>query len=228
MLQIPLDERPRERLLREGVYALSLSELIAIILCTGTKGKPVLHLSQEILAHFGGLKELLQASVEELMEIKGVGKAKAIQLKAAFGIALKSLKPSFAAKYLISTPAHAYELIKGEFHQQTQEILVVILRDIKGVAIHHQMVAVGTLSEVLVHPREIFHLAVRHKAHSLILAHNHPSGDPKPCAKDVELTRMLLHASFVMGITLSDHLIVGAHSFVSLRERGLLGNALRY
>ncbi len=228
MLQIPLDERPRERLLRDGIDALSLSELIAIILCTGTKGKPVLELSREILTHFGGLKELLEASVEELMEIKGVGKAKAIQLKAAFGIALKSLKPSFAAKYRIQNAADAFELIKAEFHSQAQEILIVILRDVKGAVIHTQKISVGTLSEVLVHPREVFHLAVRHKASSLILVHNHPSGDPSPSQADLELTRILLKSSHVMGITLSDHLIIGAHTYVSLKSRGLLGQAARY
>lgn len=228
MLQIPLDERPRERLVREGIDALSLSELIAIILCTGTKGKSVLELSQEIVSHFGGLKDLLQASVEELMEIKGVGRAKAVQLKAAFGIALKSLKPSLSAKYRIQSAAEAYDLIKGEFHEQPQEILVVILRDVKGALIHTQKIAIGTLSEVLVHPREVFHLAVRHKASSLIIAHNHPSGDPSPSKADLELTRILLKSSEVMGIGLSDHLIIGAHTYVSLRSRGHLGQSARY
>ncbi len=228
MLQIPLDERPRERLLQEGVEALSLSELIAIILCTGTKGKSVLQLSQEIVSHFGSLKELLLASVEELMEIKGVGRAKAVQLKAAFGIALKSLKPHFVSKNYILSAAHAYDLIKSEFHEQAQEILVVILRDVKGALIHSQKVAIGTLSEVLIHPREVFHLAVRHKAHSLIIAHNHPSGDPSPSKRDLELTEILLQASQVMGIGLSDHLIVGAHTYVSLKGRGLLGLSTRY
>lgn len=227
-MQIPLDERPRERLLQEGVDALSLSELIAIILCTGTKGKSVLQLSQEIVSHFGSLKELLQASVEELMEIKGVGRAKAVQLKAAFGIALKSLKPCFVAKNFILSAAHAYDVIKSEFHEQTQEILVVILRDIKGALIHSQKVGIGTLSEVLIHPREIFYLAVRHKAHSLIIAHNHPSGDPTPSKRDLELTEILLQASQVMGIVLADHLIVGSHTYLSLKSRGLLGMSARY
>lgn len=216
---IPQQERPRERLVRHGVDALSLTELLAILLVTGTRGKSVLELSHEIIAKFGTVQKLLEASVSELCEVKGVGKAKAIQLKAAFGITLKISESKPPAKIGMSTE-DAYALVKHDLSHQSQEILVVILKDIKGRLITHETISVGTLSEVLVHPREVFYPAVRHKASSFILAHNHPSGDPTPSAADLELTRHLIKSSRIMGIGLEDHLIIGSDRFVSLKDAG--------
>lgn len=224
MHALPLEERPRERLLYAGADALSLAELLAILLGTGTKGKSVLLLAQEILMYFGGLRGLLEASIEELKQIKGIGEAKAVLLKAAFEIALRSATGGAIPKCSIETPEHVFELAKREMAGHKQEVLLVILRDVKGRMIHHERVAVGTLSEVLIHPREVFYPAVRHRAHSLILVHNHPSGDPTPSQADLELTRFLLQSSRMMGITLDDHLIIGAHSFISLREEGYMGD----
>jgi len=217
---IPLEERPRERLIRHGVEALSLAELLAILLVTGTQGKSVLALAHEILAKFGTIEGLLEASISELCEIKGVGKAKAIQLKAAFGIALKTSSRSVANTPI--TSYDAYTLVKDDLSRQKQERLVVILKDVKGRLITHETISVGTLSEVLVHPREVFYPAVRHKASSFILAHNHPSGDPTPSSADLELTRHLMKSSRIMGIGLEDHLIIGSDRFVSLKEAGYL------
>lgn len=220
---LPEEERPRERLLCQGVDALSLSELLAIVLATGTKGKSVLDLSEELLTHFGSLQSLLDASVSELTEIKGIGKAKAIQLKAVFGIALRSQRLSLPDKPSLNTPKEVFDLIRSDIAHEKQEMLMVVLRDVRGRLIHRERVSVGTLSEVLVHPREVFYPAVRHKASSLIIAHNHPSGDPTPSQADLALTRLLLQSSRVMGIGLDDHLIVSARSFISLREKGFLG-----
>lgn len=218
---LPAQERPRERLLHVGPEALSLAELLAILLTTGTKDKSVLELAHEIVSRFGSLENLLGASIEELMEVKGIGKAKAIQLKAAFGIALKSSQKTFTATHPIEAQ-EAYELVRHDLAHQKQEMLMVILKDVKGRLITLEKVSIGTLSDVLVHPREIFFPAVRHKASSLILAHNHPSGDPTPSAADLELTRHLIRSSRIMGIHLDDHLIIGASSFISLRASGYL------
>ncbi len=230
MKALPAEERPRERLLRDGVDALSLSELIAIVLGSGTHGKSVLDLSQELLERFGGLEKLLDASVVELMQIKGIGRAKAIQLKAVFGIVLKCRKPLSSRKYPIASARAAYELAQGEIAHIPQEVLLVILRDVRGNLLHFEQVSIGTLSQVLAHPREIFYPAVRYKAHSMIIAHNHPSGDPTPSRSDLELTRTLLEASRVMSIGLDDHLIVCQDRFISLREMGCLPfvNSNRY
>lgn len=224
MRDLDLEERPRERLVRHGGQALSLSELLAILLGTGTRDKSVLTLSNELTLKFGGLSGLLDASLEELQEVKGIGEAKAIQLKAAFAIAQKAIGISTASKPFIRTAGEAFVYAKEEIAMQKQEVLLVLLRDVKGRLIHHEKVSVGTLSEVLVHPREVFYPAVKHKAHSLILAHNHPSGDPTPSESDYKLTRVLIQSSRVMGIGLDDHLIVGHNTFVSLREKGFLGN----
>ena len=219
--EMPLQERPRERLVKYGAESLSVAELIAILLATGTRGKSVLELAHEMVAKFGGLPGLLGASLRELMEIKGIGRAKAIQLKAAFAITLKSCEVFSPFEKALSSQ-DAYELIKRTLSQEKQEVLMVFLKDVKGKLISYEKVAIGTLSQVLVHPREIFYPAVRHKASSLILAHNHPSGDPTPSLADIEMTARLVQSSRVMGIKMDDHLIIGRCSFISLKERGYL------
>ncbi len=222
MKAIPLEERPRERMLRDGDDALSMAELIAIVLGSGTQGNSVLTLSREIVNRFGNLERLLDASIVELMEFKGIGRAKAIQLKAVLAIAKKCRKPRDLEKYAITSARDAYELAQGEIAHHSQETLLVILRDVKRKLIHFEKVGMGTLSQVLVHPREVFFPAVRYKAHSLIIAHNHPSGDPTPSKADLELTQGMIHAGKIMGIRFDDHLIVCRNSFISLRERGYL------
>jgi len=219
--ELPDTERPRERLLEHGPHVLSLAELIAIILGTGTKGKSVLDLAEEIVSHFDGLQGLLEASVAEFMEIKGVGKAKAIQLKAAFAIAARSQKPDFLEKKrALRTAKQAFEVARYEMSYCKQEMLLVILKDARERYLLSERVSIGTLSEVLFHPREVFYPAVRHKAHSIIVAHNHPSGDPTPSAADLAITSRLLHCGRVMDILVDDHLILGGGTFVSLKETG--------
>jgi DNA repair protein RadC len=224
---LPLEERPRERLLNQGLDALSLSELFAIVLGSGTKNKSVLDLASELLVHFGSIERLFDASVVELMQIRGIGKAKAIQLKAIFGIVLKCQKLS-SSKSSITSHEEAYRIAKAEIAHCKQEVLLVLLRDVKGCLIHREQVAMGTLSQVLAHPREIFYPAVRYKAHSFILAHNHPSGDPTPSHADLDLTRCLIHSGKVMGIALDDHLIIGRDKYISLHEKGYIGNRSSY
>jgi DNA repair protein RadC len=222
LMEVPPEERPRERLARCGVEALSLTELLAILLCTGTKKKPVLDLAHELLARFRTLQGLLDASIAELMTIPGIGEAKAIQLKAAFGIALKN-NPSQRPLDKI-TSREAYALVKDELSTQKQEVVMVILKDIRGRLIGQEKIGIGTLSEVLIHPREIFFPVVRHKAYSFIVVHNHPSGDPTPSQPDLEITRSLIRSSKTMGIALDDHLIIGRTSFYSFRDSGLLSS----
>lgn len=218
-------ELPRERLLRDGVDALSVQELVAILLCTGMQGKSVLILAQELVLRFGGLDGLLNATIEELKSVKGIGDAKAILLKAAFGLALRTMKESQEMRPILKTPEAAYAIAKTEIGHYDKEALLILLRDIRGRLIHREVIGIGTLSEVLVHPREVFNPAVRHQAHSLILVHNHPSGDPAPSNRDLELTRHLLRSSQVMGIAIDDHLIITQTSFYSMRGKGIFGSA---
>lgn len=218
--QLPAAERPRERLQRYGPEAISTVELIAIVLGSGTKNKPVLRLAQEIMVRFESLKGISEATIEELCEIKGLGVAKAIQIKSALSLGLRASRQAVTDKYRIENPAHAYHLIKEELENEKRELFVVILQDVKGYLISHHVVGIGTLSNSLVHPREVFYPAIRHKASSIILAHNHPSGDPTPSQQDIYVTKLLVDAGKIIGIPVNDHLIIGIQKFISLRQDG--------
>jgi DNA repair protein RadC len=219
--KLPEEERPRERLLRHGPESLSTVELVAILLGSGTKASPVLKLAQEIVTHFGSLQQLAEATLEELRHIKGIGLAKAIQLKACMNLGLRLSKQTFAPKYPISHPLHAYNLIKDDLQNEKRELFLVILQDIKNCLICHEIVGIGTLTNSLVHPREVFYPAIRHKAASLILVHNHPSGDPTPSHQDYQVTENLIQVGRLMGIPVNDHLIIGHEGYVSLRQKGI-------
>ena len=218
--QLPDSERPRERLISEGPESISTAELIAIILGSGMKGKSVLQLSQELIMHFGSLKNLAEATITELCQIRGLGQVKAVQLKAAFALGLRASKQLIPPKYRIETPLHAYHLLKDHLEAEKREVFIIILQDTKGFVINHEMISVGTLSNTLVHPREVFYPAIRHKAASIILAHNHPSGDPTPSKQDQKLTENLVNAGKMMGIPVHDHIIIGEQKFISMRENG--------
>lgn len=217
---LPLDERPRERLSRLGAHVLSNVELIAILLGSGMKGKSVLALSQEILSHFGSLTQLQEVSVEDLCEVKGLGKAKAIQLKAALSLAGRVNQEHQAPKHRIASPLQAYLWVKEYLVHRKKEIFGVILQDTRGHIVRWEEVSVGTLTQALVHPREVFRPAIRHLAASIILVHNHPSGDPTPSPQDYHITRRLCDAGHSIGIPVNDHLIVCQKRFFSLKEEG--------
>ncbi len=217
---LPLEERPRERLMRYGSDGVSTIELLAILIGSGTQNRSVLELATDLLAHFGSLKALSEATLEELKQVKGIGQAKAIQIKAAFGLLYRIEAKSQGVS--LDTPEKVYALIRDELSHQNLEMLMVILRDVRKCHLHREIISKGTLTELLMHPREIFHLAIRHRAHSLIVAHNHPSGDPVPSTRDLEMTHLLIAVGKVVGIELSDHLIVGCGSFTSFFKKGLL------
>lgn len=216
--QLSKSERPRERLLQYGAEALTTAELIAILLGSGMKGLPVLQLAQMLVNRFGDVQHLSDATITELCEIRGLGPAKALQLKAAFNLGARATRVASSAKYRIENPLHAYHLIKDELEREQRELFVVILQNSKGFVICHQVVAVGTLSHALVHPREVFNPAIRHSAASMIVAHNHPSGDPTPSKQDFELTESLVKVGQLVGIPVNDHLIIGEGRYISLRQ----------
>jgi DNA repair protein RadC len=220
--KLPLEERPRERLLSLGDDALSLTELLAICLGSGRRGKSVLHLAEELLGEFGSLSRILQASIAELTDIKGIGFAKALQLKAIFGLTKRMQRRGGMPRYPVQSPEDAYHLIAPYLLGEKQEKLALLLRNVKGEIFHHEIISQGTLSEVLVHPREIFHAVFMHAAYSFILVHNHPSGNPTPSRADLELTRLIETSGNIMGIRLDDHLILGDRAFVSLWEKGAI------
>lgn len=215
-----LYERPRERCLKHGTAALSTPELIALILGSGTQERPVLALAHEICKRFKKLEDLFEASIEELCLIKGVGRAQALKLQAAFALAQRALQSRRLREKVLS-PEQVYRYIKWMFEGQGQESFVAIPQDVKGYALRAVVVSVGTLSQTLVHPREVFHVAIRHRAAGLVVAHNHPSGDPTPSQQDIVLTTRLIESGKILGIPLKDHLIIGKDRYISLRQIGL-------
>lgn len=219
---VPKEDRPRERLLTVGAGHLSNQELIAILLGSGTKKESVMSLSGRVLMHFEGLKLLNDATIEELVAIKGIGVAKGVQLLAAIelGKRMNHYKP--IERYVIRSPEDGAEFVMEEMRMLNQEHFVVLFLNTKNQIIHRQTIFIGSLNASIVHPREVFREAVKRSSASIIVAHNHPSGDPAPSQEDIHVTRRLVEAGKMIGIEVLDHLIIGDRKFVSLKEKGYL------
>ena len=225
---MPSSERPRERLLMRGSDALSDAELLAIILGQGTRGKSVLTLCQELLAHFGSLQELMEATIDELCEIKGIGHAKAIQISACFALTRRASHPAFVWRYPIYSPEDLYRYISPQFTGAQTEQLMIILRDSRRQAYHHEVLAIGAINRVGLHPRELITLLARRRAVSFVLCHNHPTGDVTPSSQDLIFTQKIARAADTIGISLDDHLIIGNNTFTSLYRQGCLSPREKY
>ncbi len=218
---LPPLQRPRERLLQRGAEALSEPELLACVLGRGVVGESVLSSAHRLLATFGSLQGIAAASVEQLTQLPGIGRAKAIQLKAAVELARRLGQPTAAEPPLIDTAEQAAAIVRPHLLEKPQEHVVALLLDVRHRLIRLHPVAVGSLSASLVHPREVFRPAIAAGAAAMLLAHNHPSGDPEPSAADVELTRRLQDAGELVGIPVVDHLIIATGGVVSLRAEGV-------
>jgi DNA repair protein RadC len=219
--EMPEDERPRERLEKVGPEALSNHELLAIILSTGYKagGKTytALDLANQLLNHFGSLKGLAKASFEELCKHPGVGPAKACQIKSTFELGNR-VALGGEQKPFIKRPQDVVQYFKNRMSLLKKEEFVVIVLDTKNKLIKDVVISQGTLNASIVHPRDVFNAAVTHMASTIILLHNHPSGDPSPSNEDIEITRRLFDAGKMMGIEVLDHIIIGDGNYVSLKE----------
>lgn len=219
---LPLEERPRERLATLGAEKVSNAELLAIIIRTGHYEETALQLAQKILNKAGELRELPYLSAEELAEIKGIGQAKAVQVKAALELGRRMAAASRGYGNNLSSPAAVYNYLAEDMRYLEQEEFRIILLNIKNIVIATETVFRGSLNSTIVHPREIFRHALKRSAASIILAHNHPSGNPEPSGEDVKVTRRLVDAGEIIGINVLDHVIIGEDSYVSLREKGLI------
>ena len=224
---LPLSERPREKLHALGAERLDTAELIAILLRTGTGGRSAIEIGRDLLAQFQTIESLAAASVEELSAVKGIGLAKAVQLKAAFALASR-LPATREARPMLRTPRDVADRLREEMQHFEVEEFHVLLLDTKNRLIRDVKVSKGTLNASLVHPREVFREAIRAGAASVILVHNHPSGDPTPSGDDLRITRELVEAGRVLKIEVLDHIIVGkrdsgrTEDFTSLKEMGLI------
>lgn len=207
---------PRERAIKLGMAALGNHEVLAIILRTGYNNQNVLQLAYEILATSEGLSGLSKLSYEELRKIKGLKEAKALSLMAAFEIS-KRLEESRSESLSITTPNAIYSLFSAKLKNENQERFYVVFLNIKNKLTSYKEMFVGGLDRSLVHARDIFREAVKNNAARIILVHNHPSGDPTPSAADTEVTKKIIAAGEVLGISVIDHIIIGNGSFVSLK-----------
>lgn len=217
----PASERPRERLQYYGAAALSNAELLAILLRVGTHGENVVALSTRLLTQFGGLDGLAKAGFGDLARVKGIGVAKTAQLKAALELGRRLLLSSPDARPQITSPADAANLLMLEMGGLEQEHLRTLLLDTKNKVLGSHEVYKGNVNSSIIRVGEVFREAVRVNATAMIVAHNHPSGDPTPSPEDIQVTRSLVQAGALLGIELLDHLVIGHHRFVSLKERGL-------
>ncbi len=206
----------------EGAEKLSNSELLAILLRTGYREKTAINLAETVIEKVGGLRYLPDYTLEELEKIKGIGPAKAVQLKAALELG-KRIKFTLRPHNLSLNSPHAVgSYLMEEMRYYKKEYFKIILLDAKNFIISLEEVSVGSLSASIVHPREIFHLPVKKSAAAIILAHNHPSGDPYPSNEDLEITTRLVKAGNLLGIVVLDHIIVGEEKYLSFKEMGFM------
>lgn len=218
--ELPEFERPREKLLKKGAKALKKEELLAILLRTGLKGKNAVEVANDILGKYGD-KKLLDASYEELRNIRGVGPTKAIQILAAIELGSRLFKEKSEKEVYINS---AQDVVKEVEHikENKKENFVVLYLDARNKLIYKDTVSIGILNSSLVHPREVFEPAVRHLAAQIVLAHNHPSGDSEPSEDDFLLTKKLVESGKILGIEVTDHIIVTKDNFFSFKNKGII------
>ncbi|MFD1772490.1 RadC family protein [Paenibacillus rhizophilus] len=219
---LPHEERPRERMMQYGAESLSQTELLAILLRTGTRRESAIHVAQRILGQVGGLRRLADLSIEEMMQIKGIGPAKAVQLKAGMELGRRMANTRLDQPVTIRSPHDAADILTEQLRYLQKEHFVCLFLNTKNHVIAQETLSMGSLNASIVHPREVFRAAIKCSSASIICAHNHPSGDPTPSPEDIALTRRLLDAGEIVGIDVLDHLIIGDDGFISMKEQGLM------
>ena len=217
---LPRQERPRERLQKFGPEALSAQELLALVIGRGIPKKSVMNIAQELLAKFGNVKAISQATIEELSQIKGIGLAKAAQIKACFELGKREELEPELKNFDIKNPEAVVKAIRASIKDKAKEHFKLILLNPRNKIIGISTISIGTLNASLVHPREVFKDAITHSAASVVLAHNHPSGDPEPSEDDIEITKKLVESGKILGIEVIDHIIIGKNDYYSFKAKG--------
>ena len=216
------EERPRERLYHKGAAALSDAELLAIQLGTGVPGLSVLEVARELLTQFGSLQELAGREVAEVAAVRGVGRAKAVRLASVFEITRRLRSRNGPSRPVLSSPEQVFGRYGPLMEDLRREVFRIALLDAQNGLLRDRVISEGTLSASLVHPREVFKPAILESAASVILLHNHPSGDPTPSREDIRLTRQLVECAHLLDLRINDHVIVGHGTYVSLAEKGII------
>jgi len=219
---LPKSERPRERLQKFGAEVLSSQELLALILGRGIAGESVMVTAQRLLTTFGNIKAIAGTSLEELTQVRGIGSAKAAQIKACFELGKREELDVELKDFDIKNPEAFVKVIRASIKDKSKEHFKLILLNTRNKIIGFSTISIGTLNANLVHPREVFKDAIMHSAASLILAHNHPSGDPEPSEEDIGITKRLVKSGKIMEIEVLDHIVIGKNSFCSFKEKGLM------
>lgn len=220
---MPESERPREKLMRLGVKVLSNAELLAILVRTGTKEHTALDLSQRILScQKEGLRFLTDCTIEELCCVKGIGTSKACQIVAAIELGKRMGKAPLEARTKISSPVDVANLLMEEMRYYKKEYFLTLLLNTKNEVISTENISIGSLNSSIVHPREVFVKAIKKSASSVILIHNHPSGNPQPSNEDIKVTKRLVEAGKIVGIEVLDHVIIGDGRYISLKELAII------
>ena len=220
--ELPADERPREKMKERGAQALGNSELLAILLRTGNFQESALRIAENLLDRQGGLAGFGNATLEEFEQVKGVGEAKAITVMAAIELGRRVTTLAPVERPIIRTPDDVAALLMPRFRYETKESFIAILLSTKNHVLKTAVISVGSLNASIVHPRELFREAINASAAAVILAHNHPSGDPAPSPEDVSLTRKLVDAGKLLDIPVLDHIVLGDGKYISFKEKGIL------
>ncbi|HEX2947753.1 MAG TPA: DNA repair protein RadC [Clostridia bacterium] len=226
MKDIPVNERPYEKLEKYGAETLSNAELLAIVIRTGSMEETSVTLAQRLLTYggnTGGIAFLHDMSVEELKRTKGIGRVKALQIKAVMELS-KRVSASLINnnRVTIKSPVEVSSLLMEEMRHLKKEVFKIILLNTKNHIIKYLNVSVGSLNSSIVHPREVFSEAVKAGCSGVLLVHNHPSGDPEPSREDIETTQRLVNAGNILGIKVLDHVVIGDGKYISFKEQGLM------
>lgn len=218
--ELPLDDRPREKLWLRGAHSLTDAELLAIILRTGTKGKSVLQVARELLDKHGDIALLATKSAGILTKSIGVGKDKAATMVAVFELCRRiSSKEKWFSKKNIKDPKDVADIFIPLLRDEIKEKFVVVCLNSANKIIKYEVVSIGSLNMSIVHPREVFRVAIENNSANIILIHNHPSGNPNPSREDIVITKSIVEAGKILDIQVFDHLIIAGNSFTSLIER---------
>ncbi len=219
---LPIEERPRERLQKVGVDNLSTQELLALIIEKGGKGQSVLIVAQNLLAHFDNLQNIKNASLEELKKVKGIGFATACKIQAAFKLGEKAELHITKFGEKIENPEVVFNILRNEIGNKKKESFYILSLTTRNNLISVDKVSTGTLSASLAHPREVFLPAIKNSASTVIIVHNHPSEDTQPSEDDLNITKRLKEAGKILGIDVVDHIIVSRTNYFSFKDKGLI------